>query len=275
MKELGEYLRSERLNRQMSLESINENTRISPEMLEAIENGDFQSIGAATLIRGFLRAYCREVGIDSEPILEEYDRKICECDCTKEGYQQFQKWLRPFRRRNWIWVAVLLLCVLASLGLLLAKDWISERKARMSSPPESMRTATYPQQEQELLSDLALKDVESPGNNTAATVTSSQQDEGGQESQGTPVVEQSEPVTESQKELTQVLEPIQPLLDKVKAQEKESGEKTVMEAQHGSAAGVIQRAIQRRRCSSNPFYTQKPPVVCRSNARDLDTGEHR
>jgi cytoskeletal protein RodZ len=162
MKELGEYLKSERLNKELTLSAVNERTRISPRMLEDIEAGNFEKLGAPVLIRGFLRLYCREVGIDWEPILEEYDRKICECDCSKESYQQFQRWLKPFRKKSRVGVFVLLLLVVGTVGFLFAKDWISQRKALLSSAPESMRTDTYPQQEKELLSDLTSKITPSP-----------------------------------------------------------------------------------------------------------------
>jgi len=155
MKGLGEYLKSERRSQQLSLEALTQRTRISPRMLEAIETGDFEEIGAPVLIRGFLRAYCREVGLDAETILEEYDRKICECDPSKASYQNFQRLHKPFRKKSRMGIYFLALLALGVAGFFWAQDWIAERKERLTSAPESMRTDTYPQQEQELLSDVS------------------------------------------------------------------------------------------------------------------------
>ena len=61
MKSLGEYLRSERLNRGITLEEISRETRISTRMLQAIEDGNTESLPAGVLVKGFLRAYAQKI----------------------------------------------------------------------------------------------------------------------------------------------------------------------------------------------------------------------
>ena len=151
MKELGEYLKSERLKQGLTLEALFERTRISIRVLEALEEGEFEKVGTPILLRGFLKAYCREVGIDSEPILVEYDRKICDYDCSPDSIRRFESWTKPARRRSPMGIYFIFLLVVGLFGALFASDWVSKRKALLSSAPESMRTDAYPQQE--LLSD--------------------------------------------------------------------------------------------------------------------------
>jgi len=68
----GEELRKHREQRQISLASISEITRISEKMLESIEAGKFSVVPQA-YIRAFLRAYARAVGLDGDETLRRYD----------------------------------------------------------------------------------------------------------------------------------------------------------------------------------------------------------
>lgn len=72
MRELGEYLRREREARGISLDEIQEITKIRVRYLEAIERGEFADIPGETYVRGFLRNYARAVGLDGQAVLERY-----------------------------------------------------------------------------------------------------------------------------------------------------------------------------------------------------------
>ncbi|MFP5213476.1 MAG: helix-turn-helix domain-containing protein, partial [Acidobacteriota bacterium] len=58
MKELSELLRSERQRRNLTIGDVSARTCLSPGVLEALEAGEYERIGAPILIRGFVRAYC-------------------------------------------------------------------------------------------------------------------------------------------------------------------------------------------------------------------------
>lgn len=72
LESFGEELRKHREQRQMSLASISESTRISEKMLEAMEAGKFSVVPQA-YIRAFLRSYARAIGLDGEETLRRYD----------------------------------------------------------------------------------------------------------------------------------------------------------------------------------------------------------
>ncbi|HTY38541.1 MAG TPA: RodZ domain-containing protein [Bacteroidota bacterium] len=68
----GAELRNHREQKQISLASISEATRISERMLEAIEAGKFSVLPQA-YIRAFLRAYARSISLDPEEVIRRYD----------------------------------------------------------------------------------------------------------------------------------------------------------------------------------------------------------
>lgn len=72
LESFGEELRKHREQRQVSLASISEITRISEKMLESIEAGKFSVVPQA-YIRAFLRAYARAIGLDGDEALRRYD----------------------------------------------------------------------------------------------------------------------------------------------------------------------------------------------------------
>ena len=64
MESPGEYLRREREMRRVSLQNIREATRIPMKFLEAIEADKYEGLPHATFIKGFIRSYCKVLGVD-------------------------------------------------------------------------------------------------------------------------------------------------------------------------------------------------------------------
>jgi len=70
MESLGAYLREERQKQGKSLEAIAQKTRIRPAILQAIESGSEETkLPPASYLRGFLKLYSRELGLDPEEVL--------------------------------------------------------------------------------------------------------------------------------------------------------------------------------------------------------------
>lgn len=74
MKELGELLRTTREQKGISLKDIQESTKIRLTYLEAIERGDLAGIPGEVYRKGFISNYAAAVGLDSQAILERYNR---------------------------------------------------------------------------------------------------------------------------------------------------------------------------------------------------------
>ena len=72
MDKVGERLRAARERAGLSLREISARTKIRAPLLDAIERADFGQIPQGLLARGFLRAYAREVGLDPESVVRQF-----------------------------------------------------------------------------------------------------------------------------------------------------------------------------------------------------------
>ncbi len=87
MESFGQYLRRERELRNISLEEIAEVTKINRSLLQAIEDDRFELLPGKLFIRGFIRSYCRHIGLDEEDVLlrfQAYWEELNEPDVQKE-----------------------------------------------------------------------------------------------------------------------------------------------------------------------------------------------
>ncbi len=55
-------------------------TRIPKGSIVALEQDDFESLPAPVFVRGFIRAYCREVDVEPSEVLGRYDAQIHEAE---------------------------------------------------------------------------------------------------------------------------------------------------------------------------------------------------
>ena len=70
---LGSKLKQAREARQLTLREIEWATKIRAEFLQALENEEFDLLPSATHVRGFIRSYARYLGVDSDPLVEEFN----------------------------------------------------------------------------------------------------------------------------------------------------------------------------------------------------------
>lgn len=70
--DVGGLLREARERRGISLDRLAQSTRIRMSLLHAIESNQIDAIPQAIFLRGFLRAYAREVGLDPEQTVQCY-----------------------------------------------------------------------------------------------------------------------------------------------------------------------------------------------------------
>lgn len=74
MKELGEYLQNARVEQKISLQDIQNQTKIRSCYLEALEKGDFDAIPGEVYVKGFLTNYATVVGLDVKEVLDRYHK---------------------------------------------------------------------------------------------------------------------------------------------------------------------------------------------------------
>jgi cytoskeletal protein RodZ len=72
---MGAYLRAARRRRRVSIERAAEETKIRADYLMRMESDEFDWLSPA-YVRGFLKSYCNYLGIVTEPMLKEFDRRF-------------------------------------------------------------------------------------------------------------------------------------------------------------------------------------------------------
>lgn len=76
MSELGALLREAREQRGLSLEDIQETTKIRKRYLEAIESGDHRVLPGPFYVRAFVKSYSEAVGLDPDEVLRLYQHEV-------------------------------------------------------------------------------------------------------------------------------------------------------------------------------------------------------
>ncbi len=150
MHELAEHLKAERLKQGLTVEFISEKTRISPNMINALESGEFDRIGVPLIIRAFIRNYCDALGLESLPLIERFDQHIGSFDRQGKGFRKYREWSRSLRRQNRSKVLLIILLALLAVGTLIGGAWFSVWLKRQQAVEKT--GAVYPSQE--LPSDL-------------------------------------------------------------------------------------------------------------------------
>jgi cytoskeleton protein RodZ len=72
MDSVGNFLRCERLRRDLSLEQVAAQTKISRRFLEAMEANRFDRLPAGLLTRSFMRQFARTLGLDDEKLMASF-----------------------------------------------------------------------------------------------------------------------------------------------------------------------------------------------------------
>lgn len=72
---IGDYLKTERQTRRLSLEEVSSTTRIPRKTLESLEGDRFDDLPSGVFVRGFIKAYASAVDIDAREVLARFDRQ--------------------------------------------------------------------------------------------------------------------------------------------------------------------------------------------------------
>lgn len=123
MFEIGSTLREARVRRSLTLQQVEEDTKIRVKYVQAMENEDFDIMPGPTYVKGFLRTYSEYLGLDPDVIIGEYR--------SREGRTSSRVHEEPFggvstlgrprshRGRNTIvFIAVICLLVLGVIWIL-------------------------------------------------------------------------------------------------------------------------------------------------------------
>jgi cytoskeletal protein RodZ len=158
MKDLAELLKTERLNRNVTLETLSERSGISLSMLTSLEACDCERFGSSLLIRNAVRAYCQALQIESEPLLQEFSSQIEACNIQEAGLKRYGRQMKILRKKRRMIGLPLFVVILISAAVFYGGTWISERRSKLYAPPDTDRILT----QEELPAELQGKPVPGP-----------------------------------------------------------------------------------------------------------------
>ena len=121
MFEIGNTLREARVRRNLTLQQVEEDTKIRVKYVQAMENEDFEVMPGATYVKGFLRTYATYLALDPEVILDEYRSRGVKTSEIQEPFGGVSLLGAPHshRGRNTVvFVAVICLLVLGVIWIL-------------------------------------------------------------------------------------------------------------------------------------------------------------
>src|SRR5260370_7224005 len=76
MTPVGESLRRERLKRNLELEEISHDLKISTRFLQAIENDQYDKLPGGVFAKSFVRQYARLLGLNEEDLADQVQQML-------------------------------------------------------------------------------------------------------------------------------------------------------------------------------------------------------
>ena len=76
MKITGELLKSERINRNISIQEAALALKLSSKIITALESGDIGALPAKTFVRGFVKSYAEYLKLDPEVVLRQFQEEM-------------------------------------------------------------------------------------------------------------------------------------------------------------------------------------------------------
>lgn len=145
MQELGRLLQQARLERNMTLDDVEELTKIRKRYLQAIEQGDFRALPGSFYARAFVKAYAEAVGLDPAQVVRMYESVLppLHPEPTVGRPRARSRDARRFERLG-VLTTRLLMLVFVALILGVSYYFVSEKMHRNSPPDRERITDSTP-----------------------------------------------------------------------------------------------------------------------------------
>ncbi|WP_291318431.1 helix-turn-helix domain-containing protein [Desulfonatronospira sp.] len=131
MQELGQKLYEERNRKGLSLEQVQDETKISLNFLKALEEGDVDKLPHPVYARGFMQNYARFLGLDWQNMVEEFS-KIYYAEESSESLGGLPTVLKEQKRARFFSytlrtsVLILALFIIVGLGWLFYSSFLQD-----------------------------------------------------------------------------------------------------------------------------------------------------
>jgi cytoskeletal protein RodZ len=134
----GRELQQERERRGISLDAVAEATKVASRYLRALESDDFSSLPGGVFNKGFVRSYCRYVGLNEDEWVARMASNGSDPDWTvfAENVKRNRARMGPQMRRRW-WGVLLMLCVLGAVAWSMWRYVLRNRLITNPVPPRA------------------------------------------------------------------------------------------------------------------------------------------
>jgi len=114
---IGTRLREARVNRSLSIEETAWRTRIRPDLLRALELGEFDAIGHQASVRSHLRSYARFLGMNPAEVVGEFEALAGDVPSALQELDRQERTARKPPRAKWLIAAIVCGSLLAGAGV--------------------------------------------------------------------------------------------------------------------------------------------------------------
>jgi len=124
--DIGAKLKEARLSSGLSLDSLQETTKIQKRYLIAIEEGNLHILPGKFYARAFIKEYANAVGLDPSELVEEYKEEIPSTDEENVQYSRLQRTRKESHADKGAGISSLIptiIVVLLIIGILLVAWW--------------------------------------------------------------------------------------------------------------------------------------------------------
>lgn len=118
---VGQQLRQAREKAGLSVSAVADQQHLRVSVIQAIENGDYEKIDTELFLKGYVRAYARQVGLDADAIIRDLETELEPRRKEREQAQQASPLVcieRRLRQKRRAAKLGLILLIAAAFGLL-------------------------------------------------------------------------------------------------------------------------------------------------------------
>lgn len=124
MESVGELLRNAREAQEKTIDEVAKVTKMSGQILEALEDDRFSALPAPVYVKGQLRTYARYLGLDEDEVVQKYLRFTQQ---QQQDSDELDEWdavelelaeQKKTAGRRWVWIAVAAAAVVVAVVLI-------------------------------------------------------------------------------------------------------------------------------------------------------------